>query len=366
VWVGKLSLGTDEQGRRQRRVVYAPDKAAVVEQLIRLRAQALDGTLSDPPRLATRDFLARWLADVARTTVGPKSYELYEMMTRLHVVPHVGHVPLSKLAPMHLQAMLATLEREDASPRLRQLALSVLSRALRQAVRWQMLPRNPADAVTPPRVSRQEIHPFTPEQVATFLNAARDDRLHALYVTAVATGLRQGELLGLQWENVDLAHAVIHVRHQLQEVDGQLRLCELKTARAKRRVELPKVAVEALRSHRTHMMAEGHAPHRDALVFCDSVGRPIRKSNFLRRSFHPLLRQASLPHIRFHDLRHTHATLLLTAGVHPKIVQERLGHAAISLTLDTYSHVLPGLGREAAARIDALLVPGEESAATAL
>jgi integrase len=356
VWVGKLSLGTDEQGRRRRRVVYGRDKAAVVEQLARLRAQALDGTLGDPLRATTAEFLRRWLEDVARTTVGPKSYELYEMMTRRHLVPHVGSVRLSKLAPMHLQTMLATMERRGASPRLRQLALSILSRAVRVAVRWQMLPRNPADAVTPPHVSRPEIHPLTIEQVVILMDAAHDDRLYALYVLAVGTGLRQGELLGLQWLDVDLVGGVLHVCHQLHEVNsGRLWLGDLKTAKAKRRVDLPALAVEALREHRQRMLAEGH-PH--GFVFCDTDGGPIRKSNLTRRSFHPLLRRAGLPHIRFHDLRHTHATLLLSQGVHPKVVQERLGHAVIGLTLDTYSHTLPSMGREAAAKLDDLLRAG--------
>jgi integrase len=218
-----------------------------------------------------------------------------------------------------------------------------------------MLPRNPADAVTPPRVSRPEIHPLTPEQVERLLVAALGDRLHALYVLAVGTGLRQGELLGLQWDDVDLAGAVLHVRHQLHEVSGRLWLGDLKTARAKRRIDVPALAVEALREHRQRMLAEGH-PH--GWVFCDTEGGPLRKSNLVRRSFHPLLRRAGLPHIRFHDLRHTHATLLLLQNVHPKIVQERLGHAQISLTLETYSHVVPGMGREAALKLDGVLRAG--------
>jgi integrase len=135
---------------------------------------------------------------------------------------------------------------------------------------------------------------------------------------------------------------------------------EPKTAKARRQVDLPAIAVEALRDHRQRMLAEGH-PH--GLVFCDTAGGPLRKSNLIGRSWHPLLEKAELPRIRFHDTRHTHATLLLSQGVHPKIVQERLGHSQIALTLDTYSHVLPGMGREAAAKLDALLVPPARPAA---
>jgi integrase len=353
--VAVLDLGQDGAGRRRRRWVTAKSKAAVLQQLADLRAKVLDGAIGDPSRATTAQFLGRWLEDVARTTVGPKSYQLYELMVRRHIVPNVGQVPLSKLTPMHLQALLAAMERVDASPRLRQLALSIASRALRQAVKWHMLPRNPADAVAPPRMMRPEIHPLTPDQVTMLLQTAHDDRLHALYSVALGTGMRQGELLGLRWEDVDLAGGCLHVRRQLHEVSGRLWLGDVKTARARRRIDLPSLAVEALRAHRQRMLTEGHAPHRDALVFCDTEGGPIRKSNLVRRSFHPLVRRAGLPPTRFHDLRHTHATLLLQQGVHPKVVAERLGHSTISITLDTYSHVLPSLGAEAARRFDALL-----------
>jgi integrase len=350
--VGVLELGQDGQGRRKRNRVTGKTKVLVLEKLTRLRVRLLDGAIADPSRVTVAQFMARWLEDVVRVTVGPKSYQLYEMVTRLHVVPYIGPVLLAKLAPLHLQGMLADLERQQASPRLRRLALSIASRALRQAVRWRMLPSNPADAVTPPRFPRPEIHPLTPEQVDVFLAAAREDRLYALYCVAVGSGLRQGELLGLQWEDIDLVSACLHVRRQLHEVSGRLWLGAVKTARSKRPIDLPAVAIEALREHRLRMMAEGH-PH--GLVFCDTTGGFIRKSNLTRRSFHPLLKRAGLPSIRFHDLRHTHATLLLSAGVHPKVVAERLGHSAISITLDTYSHVLPSLGADAARRLDALL-----------
>jgi integrase len=206
--------------------------------------------------------------------------------------------------------------------------------------------------VTPPRAPRPEIRPFTSDQVRKLLETAGGDRFHALYVLAVTTRMRQGELLGLQWEDVDLQRSALQVRHQLHELDGRLWLGEPKTAKARRSIDLPAIAVDALRTHRERMLAEGY-PH--GWVFCDTAGGPIRKSNLIRRSFHPLLRRAGLSPTRFHDLRHTHATMLLGQGVHPKIVQERLGHAQIGLTLDTYSHVLPGMGREAAMKIDTLL-----------
>ena len=174
---------------------------------------------------------------------------------------------------------------------------------------------------------------------------------------AITTGLRQGELLGLQWDDVDFDGAALHVRHTLHELNGRLWIGEPKTRRARRQVDLPTIAIAALQDHQERMLIEGH-PH--GLVFRDTRRGPLRKSNLVRRSFLPLLKRAGLPAIRFHDLRHTAATLLLAQGVHPKIVQERLGHSQISLTLDTYSHVLPGMGREAASKLDALLMKTPE------
>ena len=352
VWAGILSLGYGGDGRRQRRVVYGHDKSAVVERLARMRAQALDGMLSDAHRLTVSAFLARWLQDVARPAVSPSTHQLYDGLIRLHINPRIGAVALSRLTPVHVQGMLGAMERDGASPRLRQMALGVLHQALGQALRWGMVPRNVCDAVTRPRAPRQTMQALAPGQVGQLLETAKGDRLEALYVLAVTTGLRQGELLGLQWEDVDFAGAALHVRHTLHELYGRLWIGEPKTRRARRQVDLPAIAVAALRDHQKRMLIEGRL---GGLIFCDTRGGPLRKSNLVRRSFLPLLKRAGLPAIRFHDLRHTAATLLLAQGIHPKIVQERLGHSQISLTLDTYSHVLPGMGREAASKLDALL-----------
>jgi integrase len=186
------------------------------------------------------------------------------------------------------------------------------------------------------------------------LKASAGDSLEALYALAVGSGLRLGELLGLTWRDVDLEARAIQVRRQLSEDvhTGKLELAEPKTSRSRRRVELPSFSTEALRRHRQALTA---TPHPERLVFTDSDGGPLRRSNLQRRSFEPLLARAGLRKIRFHDLRHSAATLLLAQGVHPKVVQERLGHSTITLTLDTYSHVLEGMQREAATKLDAIL-----------
>ena len=203
-----------------------------------------------------------------------------------------------------------------------------------------------------PRVAKKEMKTYTPEQVATLLNAADGHRLGALFVLAVASGMRQGELFGLHWPDFDLEGAVVSVQRGGEEMGNTFTLTEPKSAKGRRRIDLPTVAVKAMWSHKARMLAEGHL---DGPVFCDRNGGYLRKSNFIRQVFKPLLRKAGLPEIRFHDLRHTNASLFLAQGVHAKVVQERLGHAQIALTLDTYSHILPTLQRDAAARLDSVL-----------
>jgi len=355
VWVASVTIGCDESGRRRRRVAYAKTQAGAIEKLTRLQSMRLDGTLAEPTKLRVGEYLSRWLEDSARPNVRPATYSIYEGLIRVHVKDRIGGVALSKLTPAHIQGVLSALEREGVSPRLRQMVHAVLRRALRQAVKWNMIPRNPAAVVDRPRAPRPEIKPLDAEQCRRLLEGARGERLEALYVLAVTTGLRQGELLGLRWSDVEFAASALHVRRTLSEDQhsGRLNLTEPKTSRSRRRVDLPARALEALRTHRERL---GAVPHPELLVFTDSEGGPIRKSNLLRRSFKPLLERAGLPlATRFHDLRHSAATLLLAQGVHPKIVQERPGHSTITLTLDTYSHVLEGMQREAATKLDAIL-----------
>ncbi len=359
VWAGSVTIGYDDCGKRKRRTVYGATKGDVLEKLARLRADMLDGILGDPQRLTVATFLHRWLDDAVRPSVRVAVHRRYAEIVRLRIVPRIGGISLSRLTPMHVQSLLTSLENEGVSSRGRQMVYDRLHRALGQAVQWGLLPRNVCDGVTRPRAPRPTMRVLTPEHVNVLLTAAREDRFHALYVLAVTTGLRQGELLGLWWTDIDLDRAVLHVCRALHEVAGRLWFDEPKTAKARRTVDLPAYAVAALREHRDRMLAERDLQE---LVFQDTQGGPVRKSNLVRRSFLPLLKRASLPRIRFHDLRHTAATLLLLQGVHPKVVQERLGHSQISITLDTYSHVLPSMGRDAANKLDALL--GEVNAAS--
>jgi integrase len=225
---------------------------------------------------------------------------------------------------------------------------SVLRKALKQAVMDDLIPRNPTDTVKPPKIEHKEISPLDGEQTKTLLEAASGDRLEALYMLAIHTGMREGELLGLKWEDVDLERGVLRLRHGLVREGGRVKLGDLKTPKSRRSVMLTRAAAAALRSHLEQQLEEmermGSLYQPGGLVFATEGGTLINPSNLRNRSFKPLLKKAELPDICFHDLRHTCATLLFSQGTHPKLVQELLGHATIAMTLDTYSHFLPSMG----------------------
>lgn len=327
----------------KRRYVSGKTKEETRNRLRQARADADRGLVFDAQGLKLSEYMDRWLNDSVRGSVKPVTHESYARLIRVHVAPALGRVKLEKLTPPHLQAFYRAKLDEGLSPRTVQYLHVVLHRALKQALRWNLVPRNVAEVVDPPKIPRKEITPLSPEQARTFLETACGDRLAALYVLAIHTGLRQGELLALRWDDVDLTAGVLRVRGT-------------KTARSRRMVKLSETALEALRDHLARQLHEidgmgGRYQDRE-LVFTTEVGTPLNRHNLTQRSFRPLLKKARLPQIRFHDLRHTCATILLKMGQHPKLVQELLGHATIAITLDTYSHLLPGMGDGLATAMD--------------
>jgi integrase len=234
----------------------------------------------------------------------------------------------------------------------------ILHKALEQAVKWGTVPRNVCKATTPPKPNPEEIHPLDAEQVKRILAAARGNRLEALYVLAVTAGLRIGELLGLKWEDIDLNAETLHVRRTRSQAKSGPTFTTPKNGKG-RSISLTQLAVEALKSHKAAQNAErlklGDLWENINLAFCITAGKLLDFRNVATASFKPLLKKAELHDIRFHDLRHTCATLLLSRGHHPKLVQELLGHASVALTLGRYSHVLPGMGEQTAAAMEAAL-----------
>lgn len=352
-WVAKVANGYDASGKRRRKTVYGKTKREVQDKLTELQQRQKLGALAESKGVSIAQYLERWLEDSVRGSVRPSTHERYDVLIRNQINPHIGGVRLDRLTAPDVQAFYNDLEKAGVSPRLRQMTHNILRPALRQACRWGLIPHNVCDLVTPPKVQQGEIRFWSKEQSTEFLKDAKKDRLYALYalyVLAIATGMRQGELLGLQWVDIDLKTGTLAVRRTLIRLKGRNIIGEPKTAKSKRQIKLPSFAVDALRQHKADMLTEGNSG--SPWTFCTPTGILYNRSNFVRDSFHPLLGKSDLPGIRFHDLRHTAATLLLTGGVHPKVVQERLGHSKIAHTLDIYSHVTPSMQEQAADKLD--------------
>ena len=343
----------------KRRYVQGKTRAEVNQKLTKIMADRDGGMIFDAGSLTVEEYLTRWLEDSVKGTVRPSTYEVHRHMIKPHIIPALGRLKLKDLSPMHVRSFYhEKLDSGLSSATVRKMH-SILRKALKQAILDGLIPRNVCEAVKPPKVERKEITPLDREQAKALLEAASGDRLETLYVLAVHTGMREGELLGLKWEDVDLERGVLRLRHALVREGGKTALGDLKTAKSRRSIRLTYAAADALRSHLKCQLEEmervGSLYETGGLVFATVSGTLINPSNLRNRSFKPLLKRAGLPDICFHDLRHTCATLLLSQGTHPKLVQELLGHATIAMTLDTYSHFLPSMGDQTVRAMEAAL-----------
>ena len=345
-WVGAVTLGY-HGGKRRRKSVYGRTRREVQEKITKLLTAQQDGLPIPTGRQSVEQFLTRWLTDVVRTSVRPRTHESYSSLVECHIAPVLGKVQLEKLTPQNVQAFMNGKLEEGLSPRTVQYLRAVLRRALGQALKWGLVPRNVATLVDPPHVRKFELNPLTPDELRELLDAVKGNRFEALFILTVTTGLRRGEVLGLQKEDVDLKHGQLRVRHALQRVKGYgLQLVETKSAAARRPLKLSKLAVEALTRHRRRQLkqrlAAGSRWTESGFIFTSRKGTPVEPATVIR-NYHRVLKNAGLRHQRFHDLRHANASLLLAEGVHPRVVMEMLGHSQISLTLDTYSRTsFPG------------------------
>ena len=304
------------------------------------------------------EYLSHWLS-LSRMNLRPKSVTQYEGLIRRHIAPSLGHILLVELRTEDIQSFVTDKLESGAGAATINLCLGVLHCALGQAQKWGMIDRNPADGIIKPRTRRKEMRTLSPEQARRLLAAAEESRHAVLLQLAITTGLRQGEILALRWSDIDFDSGCLMVQRQLQRVGGRgLVFSEPKTSAGRRKVALGPGMMAALDRQRSTVKAMSEAAdgrwQENALVFPSSIGTPQDPKNVLS-AFKALLKQARLPDIRFHDLRHTAASLMLQQGIHAKVVQERLGHSKIAITLDIYSHVLPSLQDEAAAKMDAVL-----------
>jgi len=331
----------------KRKTIYGRAYKEVEAALAKARGDAARGLVFDAGKLTLGEWADRWLKDAVADTVRPVTLAKYQQHVRNHIKPALGRLKLATLTPAHVRGLYREKLDAGLSPRTVQYVHVTLNKALKQAVADGLVPRNVCEAVKPPRPQKREISPLSPEQARRFLEACKGERLEALMVLAVHTGMRQGELLGLHWEDVDLDAGTIRVRRALAQTDEGPLLTAPKSAKSRRRIKSSGAGIEALKAHRLRQNAErlklGSAWEDQGLVFPNRTGGFLSPYLLTDGPLKRPLERAGLPPIRFHDLRHTCATILLSRGVHAKLVQELLGHATISITLDTYSHVLPGM-----------------------
>jgi integrase len=405
LWVARVDLGW-EDGKRRRKAFYAKTRRQASDKLTKGLLDAQQGAAIPNERQTVEQFLGRWL-EHKRARLRPRAWLTYEQAVRLHLVPGIGKLSVAKLQPQQIESWFRRHQEKGATARNIRYARTVLRAALNQARKWRMVNDNAAALVEPPRHRPKEIQPLTPEQARALLAAAKPHRLGAVVSVATAIGLRLGETLGLRWSDVDFAAGTISVGQSLERSGGDsavrrpliaerkklvkqlastavrtdvertadnnrladvrkalrdcrttLRFAEPKSTRSRRTVRMPQIVVTSLKAHRKRQLKERLAAggdwHDSGIVFTTPTGTPVDPRN-MHREFKAMLAGAKLPAIRFHDLRHTAATLLLAQGVDPRTIMETLGHSQISLTLNTYSHVLPSLQIRAAAEMDMVL-----------
>ncbi len=344
----------------KRRYVSGKRREDVRDKLAKALSDRAGGFVFDAGAMTVGEYLDRWLKDV-EDTVRESTHVRYEYAIRPHIKPALGKIKLKDLTPA--QARWFYRDRLDSglAPASVHKLHVVLHKALKAAVEDGLIPRNAVAGLKLPKLTREEVDPLSREEARQLLAAAGGigDRLEALYVLALNTGMRQGELLALKWDDVDLEGGVLRVRRTLTKVGKSFVTGEPKTKKSRRTIRLTTGAVGALRSHLSRQLEEmeqmGSLYQPGGFVFATGIGTIINPSHLRNRSFKPLLKAAKLRHVRFHDLRHTCATLLLSKNVNPKIVSEMLGHASIAITLDIYSHLMPDMQEKAAQALEEML-----------
>lgn len=361
-WLVRVYMGLDGNGKRKyhNKTIHGTKKDAEKYLAGVLRDRDL-GLFTEPSKQTLGAYLDQWLQEVAKPRLRPRTFTDYEALMNRYVRPALGGRRLDQLTAMDIQKLYNDMLEAGLSARTVRYVHAVLHSALDQALKWGMVARNVTDLVELPRQQKQEMRCLSPEEARRFLEAARGTRWETLFSLMLTTGLRPGEALGLKWADVDFEKGKLQVQRALVRHGKGWTLEEPKTPRSRRTIPLPKSILQDLKAHRKRQLEEklkvsDYTDH--GFVFAVSNGEPLMERNLVREYFKPLLEKAGLPNIRLYDLRHTCATLLLSAGENPKIVSERLGHASVTLTLDTYSHVLPDMQKSATEKLEGMLFRG--------
>ncbi|MFW6047195.1 MAG: tyrosine-type recombinase/integrase [Candidatus Woesearchaeota archaeon] len=324
-----------------------------------------NGIVTDPNNYTVREYLLQWLKDYAELNLSPTTYDGYSMIINTHLIPALGQLKLKNLKPMHIQSYqskkIRSGRKDGQEGGLSKKTLlqhhRVLSKALKQAVQWQLINYNPAQAVPAPSPEKPEINTLTKEEIDTLLDASNGKWIYNFIFVAVYTGMRRGELLGLRWKDINFNDKKIYIRQTLVTKSGEGKVFKKpKTKTSVRQIDISDRVIEVLKKVKKeqveYRLLFGPDYNENLnLVFCNETGYPFSPDTPGRR-FKRIAQKINLDNYTLHDLRHSHATLMLKAGVHPKIVQERLGHSSINITLDTYSHVIPSMQKESVDKFD--------------
>ncbi|MFC1848365.1 tyrosine-type recombinase/integrase [Chloroflexota bacterium] len=363
-WSIIIELPRGEDGKRKQQwITVKGTKKDAERELNSALARLGSGSYVKPAKLTVRGYLEQWLADYAAINVRPRTYERYQEIVRAHLIPAFGSIPLTGLQPHHVQSYYSKAlvsgrrdGRGGLSARTVHHHHRVLFEALKYAIKHDMLIRNICESVDPPRPEYRQMSATDAQGVNKILEAVKDTLYYPLFYTAIYTGLRRSELLALSWKNVDLDFATLAVTETIHQLkSGELVFNPPKSNRGKRSVALSPSLAIMLREHKAKQTAFrerlGVKSHDNDLVFSNLDGAPLQP-DIITRKFRRVAHSVGLPKLRFHDLRHTHATLMLQQGINVKVISERLGHSSIAITLDTYSHVLPGMQEAAAQRFE--------------
>ena len=357
----RVPLGRDAKGKRKyhNKTIHGTKKEAEAYRN-KILHQVSTNTFTDPSNAYFEDYISDWLENVAKQRVSKKTYRGYEQSVRLYLKPALGNTKLDKITPDQIQKMYNQMVNKDLSSSTVKNTHAVLSSALKQAIKWNILFRNPAELVDLPRTTKNEEKTLTPEQAMQFIEACAYSRMKVLFTLMLSTGIRPGEALGLKWDDIDFNTNNITINRSLSRPGGKWLLVPPKTHKARRSIPLPSVVMLDLKEHWDNQNEEkansNDRTYNDhGFVFATQTGEPFSDRNIIRTYFKPLLKNEGLPDIKLYGLRHTCATLLLSYGENIKVVSERLGHADKALTLRTYAHVLPNMQEEATSKLSKML-----------
>lgn len=358
----RIFIGRDSKGKRKyyNKTIRGSKKDAQKYLTAKLREMDL-GVFVEPASIGLNDFLNNWLDENAKFKLRERTLENYKSLLNRHIRPKLGLKRLCDIQAYEIQKVYNGMKKDGFSPKTIRHAHNVLSSALKQAVKLQMLSNNPCDVCELPRQEKPEMKYFSPEETARFLKFAQNDKYYSVFLIAIETGMRPEEYLGLQWKDINFNNKTASVRRAVVvRKGGGFDFTEPKTKKSRRSIPISNSIIDALKKHRKSQLEEriknAKRYENFDLVFASEIGTPLLHQNLTRRHFKPIRDAAGLPKIRLYDLRHTTATLLLSAGENPKVVSERLGHASIVLTLDTYSHVLPTMQETATNKIEKLML----------